>query len=75
MEQPKKPIVSKRTPNEWRDWSDTKDRIGEQLRQYYQGFTTEELPPRLMALLKKLDEEAPSADQSCVGTIQRTEET
>ena len=38
--------------------------IGQKLRAYYQARTTEELPPRLLALLKQLDEETePSADQ------------
>jgi hypothetical protein len=38
--------------------------MGEQLRAYYRACTTEELPPRLVAALKKLDEEsAPSAEQ------------
>jgi Anti-sigma factor NepR len=59
MEQPKKPIFSKRTPDEWRDWSYTKDRIGQQLKAHYQACTTEELPPRLVELLKKLDHELP----------------
>jgi anti-sigma factor NepR-like protein len=57
VQQTKKPTFSKRTPDEWRDWSSTKDRIGEQLRRYYQAYTTEELPPRLRALIEKLGEE------------------
>jgi hypothetical protein len=59
MEQPKKPSFSKRTADEWRDWANTRDRIGEQLKHYYQAYRTEELPPRLLALVKKLDEEIP----------------
>jgi predicted GTPase len=47
----------KRTADEWSDWSHTKDRLGQQLKNYYQAYTTEELPPRLRALIKKLDEE------------------
>jgi hypothetical protein len=43
--------------HEWRDWSSTKDRIGQQLKAHYQACTTEELPPRLLALVKRLDEE------------------
>ena len=31
--------------------------IGQKLRAYYQACTTEELPPRLLELLKKLDDE------------------
>jgi hypothetical protein len=40
-----------RTGAEW-----TKERIGQQLRDYYRACTTEELPPRLLELVKKLDE-------------------
>jgi hypothetical protein len=57
VQQTKKPTFSKRTLDEWRDWSSTKDRIGQQLRSYYQAYTTEELPPRLRALIQKLSEE------------------
>jgi hypothetical protein len=59
VEQNKKPTFSKRTDEAWRDWSNIKDRIGEQLRAHYRALTTEELPPQLLALLKKLDEENP----------------
>jgi hypothetical protein len=52
MQQPEKPKA-----HEWRDWSSTKDRIGQQLKAHYQACTTEELPPRLLALVKRLDEE------------------
>jgi hypothetical protein len=38
--------------------------IGQELRAYHRACTTEEPPPRLLALLKKLDEETePSAKQ------------
>jgi Anti-sigma factor NepR len=57
MQQPKKPRFSKRTDEAWRDWSSTKDHLGQQLKKYYQAYTTKELPPRLRELLKKLDEE------------------
>jgi len=60
--QNKKRRFSKRTAEERRDWSYTKDRIGQQLNTHYQALATEELPPRLFALLKKFDEETePSA--------------
>ena len=62
MQQTKKPRFSKRTAEEWRDWSYTKERIGLKLKAHYQVLATEELPPRLLALLKKFDEETePSA--------------
>ena len=58
-QQSKKPL--KRT-EESRDWSYTKERIGLQLKAHYHALATEELPPRLLALLKKFDEETePSA--------------
>jgi len=39
--------------------------IGQELRAYYQACTTEEPPPRMLAVLKKLDEETePSAEQA-----------
>ena len=56
MQQIKKPRFSKRT-EESRDWSYTKERIGLQLKAHYQALATEELPPRLLAFLKRLDEE------------------
>jgi hypothetical protein len=41
---------------EWPDRYQIRERIGEQLREYYRAYATEELPPRLLALIKKLDE-------------------
>jgi hypothetical protein len=59
---------------EWLDWCQAKDRIGQQLREYYQAFTTEELPLRLRDALKKLDEETEnSAEQFEVVPPSRTE--
>ena len=57
-------MSKQRTPDEGFDWPSTKARIGQLLRAHYQTYTTEELPPRLLALIKKLDEETePSAEQ------------
>jgi hypothetical protein len=55
------------TPNrlsgEWLNRCQTKERIGQQLRQFYSAYMTDELPPRLLAALKKLDEDTePSAE-------------
>jgi hypothetical protein len=58
VQRPKKPTFSKRTADEWRDWSYTKDRIGQQLKAHYQAYATEEVPPPLLALIKKLDEKS-----------------
>ena len=46
-----------RTPDEWADWCIAKNQIAEVLKEYYRACTTEELPPQLLTLLKKLDGE------------------
>jgi hypothetical protein len=46
-----------RTTDEWADWCTAKNQIAEVLKEYYHACTTEELPPQLLTLLKKLDEE------------------
>jgi hypothetical protein len=48
--------MSNQPSYEWLDWCQTKERIGQQLRVYYRACTTEELTPRLLELVKKLDE-------------------
>jgi hypothetical protein len=48
---------TKRTPDEWADWCIAKNQIAEVLKEYYQECTMGELPPQLLTLLKKLDEE------------------
>jgi hypothetical protein len=48
--------TSDRLSGEWLDWCLTKERIGQQLRDYYRTFTPEELPPHILALIKKLDD-------------------
>jgi hypothetical protein len=47
--------MSKRTPDQVRHWAETNKTIGRQLQKYYQGCMTDELPPRLREVLKKLD--------------------
>jgi len=37
----------------------TRERIGQRLRDYYRACATEELPPQLLTLLKKLNQELP----------------
>jgi hypothetical protein len=51
-----------RLSGEWLNWCQAKERIGQQLRQYYSVCMTEEMPPRLIAVLKKLDEETEARD-------------
>jgi hypothetical protein len=49
-------MSEKRRPNQGLDQR-VKEQIGKQLRDYYQSCISEELPPRLLAVLKKLDED------------------
>jgi hypothetical protein len=49
--------MSNRLSGEWLDWCQTKERIGQKLREFYRANMTEELPPRLLAAFKRLDEE------------------
>ena len=46
-----------RTPDEWVDWCLVRKQIDDELKKYYRACTTGELPPQLLALSKKLDEE------------------
>ena len=46
-----------RKPDEWADWCIAKNQIAEVLKEYYRACTTEELPPQLLTLSKKLAEE------------------
>jgi hypothetical protein len=48
---------TKLTPDEWHNWCLARERITEELKQYYRACTTGELTPQLLALSKKLDEE------------------
>jgi len=50
-------MPKKRTADELRDWALTREQIGHQLKKHYQACTIEQLPPRLLALIKKLDED------------------
>jgi hypothetical protein len=45
-----------RTLDQWNNWCLARNRIDEELKKYYRACTTEELPPQLLALSKKLDE-------------------
>jgi hypothetical protein len=36
-----------RTPDEWTDWRTARNRIADELRDYYRACTTGELPPHL----------------------------
>ena len=44
-----------RTPDEWNNWCLARNRMDEELKQYYRACTTGELPPQLIELSKRLD--------------------
>jgi len=46
-----------RTAEEWHNWCLARERIDKELKEYYRACTAQELPPQLLALSKKLDEE------------------
>jgi hypothetical protein len=46
-----------RTPDEWQNWCLARNRVDEELKQYYRACTTGELSPQSTTLSKKLDEE------------------
>jgi hypothetical protein len=46
-----------RTLFEWDKWCSAKARIAEELKEYYQAYTTGELSPQLIELSKRLDQE------------------
>ena len=50
-------LRAKRTPDEWQNWCLARNLIDEELKKYHRACTTGELPPQLLALSKKLDEE------------------
>jgi Anti-sigma factor NepR len=54
--------MSEKRPMDQRLDRQLKERIGQQLKDYYQSCLSEELPPSLLAVLKKLDEETELSD-------------
>ena len=46
-----------RSPEEWADWCIARNRIADELEEYYRACTTGELPPHVATLSKKLVEE------------------
>jgi hypothetical protein len=57
MQQSKKPVFSKHTDDAWADWCQTREGIGKNLREFYRANITDELPPRLVELVKKLNQD------------------
>jgi len=51
--------TKKPTPEDRLNAARIREQIGHQLKKHYLACMTDELPPRLLALLKKLDEERP----------------
>jgi hypothetical protein len=60
----------KRTSDEWDKWCRAKDRVGEELRKYYQACATKALSPRLLALTEKFNEEHPTEETPLVRDIE-----
>ena len=52
-------MIKKPTAEERLNAARIRDHIGHLLKKHYQACVTNELPPRLLAALKKLDEEQP----------------
>jgi len=50
-------MPTNRAPDEWYKRCLARNRVAEELNKCYRAFTTGELPPQLLALSKKLDEE------------------
>jgi len=72
VQRPKRQRPStKRTPDELRNWSRTREQIGDQLKKHYQACATEKLPPRLLALVKNLDKPEILAEK--IELIRKTE--
>jgi hypothetical protein len=46
-----------RTPDEWDKWCLARERVADELKAYYRACATGELPPELLALSKKLDQD------------------
>jgi hypothetical protein len=56
-----KRALKRATPEQQHIRSIIREQIGHQLRKHYQACRTEELPQRLLTLIKKLDDEIPQA--------------
>lgn len=65
--------MSKRTTEEMLNSARIRDHINHSLRKYYQACLTDELPPRLRATVKKLDEERPESGEHVEVTGERKE--
>jgi hypothetical protein len=53
----------KRAPDKWIYWYLAIERIAKELKVYYRASAPGELPPQLLALSKKLDEELPKKQE------------
>jgi len=58
--------------DELRDWSIAREQIGDKLKKYYQACMTEELPPRLLAALQRLEDVQPNPSREHVQVISQT---
>jgi predicted metal-dependent hydrolase len=44
---------------EWLHRDQIREQLGQKLKDYYRAYATEQVPPRLLALIKQLDHEEP----------------
>ena len=65
--------MSEKEPTVQRLNQRAREQIGQQLRHYYGSCIGEELPPRLLAVLKKLDEEMESNQEQFSATTNSSE--
>jgi Anti-sigma factor NepR len=65
--------MSEKQPTVHRLDQRVRKRIGQQLKHYYGSCIDEELPPRLLAVLKKLEEEMGSKQEQPPTTIDTNE--
>jgi hypothetical protein len=63
--------MSEKQPTDQRLDRQLKELIGQQLKDYYYWCLSEELPPSLLAVLKKLDEETELSGRQAVVPVKR----
>jgi hypothetical protein len=66
-------MYKKPTRGDLLDLAHIRERLGHLLKGHYQACLSRELPPQLLAALKKLDEERPELSGEHVQVISKTE--
>jgi len=57
----------KRTPSELFQWTKTRERMDKLLRDHYRAFSSQELSPQVLAVLKKLRDETEAEHVQIIG--------